>query len=76
MPVIPPYISTKKKRFIIGEPKYVHEMEKAGLNKEEIADKIKDEINSLYRKYILTDTEAKAIVKDAPVRNKKHYGEE
>ena len=46
------------------------------LTNEEIADKIKDEINSLYRKYILTDTEAKAIVKDAPVRNKKHYGEE
>lgn len=76
VPVIPAYISTKKKRFIVGEPKYVHEMQKAGLSRQEVADKFKEEINELYRKYIVTDTEASVTVKDAPVRNKEYYGEE
>ena len=65
-----------KKRFIVGEPKYVHEMQNEGLSRQEIADKMKDEINSLYQRFIETDTEACAIVKSAPVRDKSYYGEE
>jgi hypothetical protein len=76
VPVIPAYISMKKKRFIVGEPKYVHAMQKEGLSRQEIADKMKDEINALYQHFIVTDTEASVTVKDAPVRNKEYYGEE
>ena len=76
VPIIPAYISRKKKRFIIGEPKYVHEMQKSGLSRQEVADKMKDEINDLYRKFILTDAETAVTVKDAPVRDKAYYGEE
>lgn len=75
VPIIPAYISTKKKRFIVGEPKYVHEMQKSGLSRQEIADKMKDEINALYHRFIVTDTEAVPALKDAPVRNKDYYGE-
>lgn len=75
VPVIPAYISTQKKRFIVGEPKYVHELQKSGLSRQEVADVFKDEINKLYRKFIVTDTEASVTVKDAPVRNKEYYGE-
>ena len=75
VPVIPAYISTQKKRFIVGEPKYVHELQKSGLSRQEVADVFKDEINELYRKFIVTDTEASVTVKDAPVRNKEYYGE-
>ena len=73
VPVIPAYISTSKRRFIIGEPRYVHEMEIEGMNKEEIADKIKDDINDIYLKYISTDTEATPRVKNAPVLNRDYY---
>ena len=76
VPVIPAYISMNKKRFIVGEPKYVHEMQNEGLSRQEIADKMKDEINSLYQRFIETDTEACATVKSAPVRDKSYYGEE
>lgn len=76
VPVIPAYISRKKKRLVVGEPKYVREMQKAGLSRQQIAEKMKDEINALYRNYILTDKEATVTVKDAPVRDKSYYGEE
>ena len=75
VPVIPAYIAAKKKRLVIGEPKYVHELQKSGLSRQEAADVFKDEINNLYRNFIATDTEATATVKDAPVRNKEYYGE-
>lgn len=75
VPVIPAYISTKNKRFIVGEPKYVHELQKLGLSRQEVADVFKDAINELYRNFIVTDTEASVTVKDAPVRNKDYYGE-
>ena len=71
--VIPAYISTKKRRLIIGKPRYVHEMELDGLTKQEIADIIKDDINALYSEYIVTDTPAQPSVKDAPVRSKEYY---
>lgn len=75
VPVIPAYIATKKKRLVIGEPKYVHELQKSGLSRQEVADVFKEEINELYRKFIVTDTEANVTVKDAPVRSKEYYGE-
>ena len=75
VPVIPAYISPKKKRFILGEPRYVREMEREGMDKQQIADRIKDDINELYHKYILTDLKAEPTVKNAPVRNKEYYGE-
>ena len=75
VPVIPAYISTKKKRLVIGAPRYVHEMELSGMTKENIADKIKDDINSLYRTYIITDTKPKATIPDAPIRKREYYGE-
>ena len=73
VPVIPAYISTKKRRLIIGKPRYVHKMELEGLTKQEIADIIKDDINALYSEYIVTDTPAQPSVKDAPVRSKEYY---
>lgn len=75
VPVIPAYISTKKKRFLIGEPRYVRELERMGMNKEEIAEAIKEDINALYRDYILTDRAAEPTVTDAPIRDKTYYGE-
>ena len=75
VPVIPAYISTKKKRLVIGAPRYVREMERAGMNKEEIAEAIKDDINALYRDYILTDRTPEPTVADAPTRDKAYYGE-
>lgn len=76
VPVIPAYISTDKKRFLIGEPRYVREMEKSGLNKQQIADVFKDDINALYQKYIATDSTVETTVKDAPIRTKAFYNED
>lgn len=73
VPVIPAYVSTKKRRLILGTPSYVREMSLSGMKNQEIADKIKDEINNLYRSYILTDTEVKPAVLSAPVRTKEYY---
>ncbi len=75
VPIIPAYVSTKKKRLIIGTPRYAHEMELSGMKKEDIADAIKDDINSLYRSYILTDEKAAATFPNAPVRTREYYGE-
>ena len=75
VPVIPAYVSTGKKRFILGTPKYVHEMELSGMNKEEIADAIKEDINELYRNYIATDAPTEVKIPDAPIRGKEYYGE-
>lgn len=76
VPVIPMYISTKKKRLIVGEPRYLHELEQAGLDRDELADRIKDDINALYRDYILTDAAVEVRVADAPVRDRSYYGED
>ncbi len=75
VPIIPAYISLGKRRFILGEPRYAHEMELSGMTKEQIADAIKDDINALYRSYILTDTPIHPSVADAPIRNREYYGE-
>lgn len=77
VPVIPAYISRKRgrKKLIIGEPRYVHEMELEGKTKQEIADIVKDDINELYRNYIVPKAKVEPTVKDAPVRTKEYYGE-
>ncbi len=75
VPVIPMYVSTKKKRLLVGAPQYVHEMELAGLSRDEIADRIKDDINALWREYIATDAPVERTVSDAPVRDRTYYGE-
>lgn len=75
VPIIPMYVSRKKKRLIVGKPRYAHEMECAGMKKEEIADVIKEDINALYRSYILTGAPVPVTTPDAPVRAKEYYTE-
>ena len=73
VPVIPAYISTEKKRFIVGEPKYIHELMLSGLTNQQMANLLRDGINALYREYILTDKPATPTVKDAPTRTREYY---
>ena len=77
VPVIPAYVSRKrgKKRLVIGEPRYVHELELNGKSKQEIADILKDDINALYRDYIQTKKNVISTIEDAPVRTKEYYNE-
>lgn len=75
LPIIPAYVSIKKKRLIIGCPRYVREMELSGMEKEDIAETVKNDINALYREYILAENTIDKKVKTAPVRNKKYYSE-
>lgn len=75
VPVIPAYISTDKKRFILGEPRYVHELEREGKGKQQIADVLRDDINALYHDYIVSGAPSEPRVKSAPVRSKDFYGE-
>ena len=76
VPVIPMYVSNKKKRLIVGEPRYVREMELSGLKSDEIAETLRRDINALYREYVITDKSVVATLKSAPVRNKDYYNEE
>ena len=73
VPLIPAYVSTEKKRLIVGKPRYAEELLREGKSKQEIADILKEDINALYRDYILTDKPVEIAVKDAPVRNKSYY---
>ena len=77
VPVIPAYISRKRgrKKLLIGEPRYVHELELEGKTKEEIADIIKEDINELYRNYLVPKKKMEATVKDAPIRTREYYNE-
>lgn len=76
VPVIPAYVSTKKHRFVLGEPRYIHELEGTGLSKQEMANLIRDDINNLYYKYIETDAPVEVKVENAPVRTKEYYEKE
>jgi hypothetical protein len=76
VPVIPAYVSLKKRRFIIGKPRYVHEMELSGMKQDDIAAVLKDDINSLYRDYIVADKKINTELPDAPVRTQAYYNEE
>ncbi len=75
VPIIPAYVSTKSKRLILGEPMYAREMELEGMSKDQIADAVKNEINALYRDYIVTGAKVDTSVADAPVRGREYYGE-
>lgn len=75
VPIIPAYISNKHRRFILGEPKYVREMERSGMTKQEIADNLGEEINKLYREYIATGRAVEVKIKNAPVRTRAYYDE-
>ena len=48
LPVFPMYYSKKKKKIVVGNPLYVQDFVKQGLNRDEIAEKFRLEINQLY----------------------------
>ena len=75
VPIIPMYVAPKKHRLILGSPRYAREMELAGASRQQIADSLAQDINELYRKYISTGSEVPTVTEDAPVRDKKYYGE-
>lgn len=52
IPVIPVYYCVKKRIMVIGKPGYVHEMVAEGLNKHQIAERFRTEINGLYYDYV------------------------
>lgn len=49
VPVFPMYWGRKKNKIVVGKPLYVNEMAKDGLDRYQIAEKFKEEINTLYR---------------------------
>ncbi len=56
VPVYPIYYSHDKKLLIVDRPKYIGEMKKSGMTRDEIAESFRENINSLYREHILADT--------------------
>ena len=76
LPILPMYVNKKKRRLLVGEPLYAHELEKSGLSKQEIADLAKEKINELYRNYIATgEPLGEPTYENAPIRTKEYYGE-
>ena len=73
VPLIPMYVNIKKRRLIVGKPRYTQELLLAGKSKQEIADILKEDVNALYRDYILTGKPVEACVKDAEPRPKSYY---
>ena len=55
VPVIPAYYYKKGSKVVIGKPLYVQNLIKEGLNTAEIAEKFKNEINSLYKTYCIDE---------------------
>lgn len=53
LPVYPVYLHLKSKKLIIGKPKYVNELAKQGASRDEICEILKNEVNSLYKNYVL-----------------------
>lgn len=51
VPVYPVYYGRKKKKIVVGNPLYVQELKKEGLDRSQIAERFKDEVNELYRTY-------------------------
>ena len=76
VPLIPAYVSIEKKRLIVGKPRYAHELILEGKSKQEIADILKEDINSLYRDYIATGNTVEASVKSAEPRPASYYEKE
>lgn len=61
LPIVPVHYQKKTGELLIGYPLYIQELKasvEGGLNKQQVADIFKDEINALYRKYILGDETA------------------
>ena len=53
LPVYSVYISVPNKKIIIGkDPVYINALKKEGLNREDIAEKLRTSVNDLYYKYI------------------------
>ncbi len=52
VPVYPTYLSLKHKKLVIGKPLFINELKTSGLNKDEIAERFRQEVISLYREYI------------------------
>ena len=48
VPIFPAYYGVKKKKIVVGKPLYVQDFIKQGLNREEIAEKFRLEVNQLY----------------------------
>ena len=48
LPVFPAYYGRKKKKIVVGKPLYVQDFVKQGLDREQIADKFRQEVNQLY----------------------------
>ncbi len=57
VPVYPAYFSNKQKKIVIGKPAYVQDYVKQGLDRYQIADRFKEQVNELYRKHILVEKE-------------------
>lgn len=53
VPVYPAYYSAKLKKIVIGKPLKVQDFVKEGLDRYQIADKFKEEVNALYHEHIL-----------------------
>lgn len=51
VPVFPVYWGRKNNKIMVGKPLYVQDMVKEGLDKEQIAERFKDEVNRLYKTY-------------------------
>ena len=63
VPVIPAYYHKRSKRIIINPALSVQELRKEGLNRYQIADRVKDEINSIYRENFKPIDEARRAKK-------------
>ena len=48
LPIFPVYYGRKKKKIVVGKPLYVQELKNQGLNRDEIAEKFRLEVNKLY----------------------------
>ncbi len=55
LPIIPVYYHKKSKKIIIGKMSFIQELKKLGYDRNAICEYYKNQINSLYHKYILND---------------------
>jgi hypothetical protein len=51
LPVFPVYYGSKKKKIVVGKPLYVQELVNQGLDRDQIADRFRLEVNQLYYDY-------------------------
>ena len=55
LPIIPTYYHKKTRQIIIGRKSYLQQLKAQGLDRDGVCEYYKNEINDLYRKYILKD---------------------